>query len=219
MESSLDVRSLPTGVLVESVAAGLAELATREVTGPAAECLELVGVLGSALDLGEAVLAAMLRVVDEGGEASAQSYAGTRGFLKVALGMRTGRADERLNAARQLPRLPRTAKSLVCGELSFGYASAVCEAVKRLTDEDAAKAEDILLGMAGAGCSVGQVVKAGDRIVDVIGERDGTEPAPDDEVRRGDRSWLQLSKSTGGGVYVKGRLAAELGALMLERLG
>src|SRR5882672_7981754 len=104
MSSSLGITSLSTGDLVESLAAGLMELAGRKVTEPAAECVDLLVVLGTALDLGEAALAALVGVIDEAGEASAQSYAGTRGLLKVGLGMKTGRADERLTVARQLPR-------------------------------------------------------------------------------------------------------------------
>src|ERR1700730_10112715 len=110
MQSGPGFESVSPGELVETVAAVLFELASREVTDSAAECLESASVLGSALDLGEAALAALLKVVDEAGEASAQSYAGTRGFLKVALGMKVGRADERLTVTRQLPRLPGTAK-------------------------------------------------------------------------------------------------------------
>lgn len=219
MQSGPGFESVSTGELVETVAAGLFELASREVTDSAAECLESAAVLGSALDLGEAALAALLKVVDEAGEASAQSYAGTRGFLKVALGMKVGRADERLTVTRQLPRLPGTAKLLAGGDLSFGYASVICDAVTHLTDQDAADAEDILLGMVAEGLSVRQVARAGDRITDLINERDGTEPAPDEDARRGDRSWLRMSKSLGGASFVKGRFSPELTALMVERLG
>ena len=49
--------------------------------------------------------------------------------MKVALGMKVGRADERLTVTRQLPRLPGTAKLLAGGDLSFGYASVICDAV------------------------------------------------------------------------------------------
>ncbi|MCW2940838.1 MAG: hypothetical protein JWN00_3823 [Actinomycetia bacterium] len=219
MKSGPGFGSVSTGELVETVAAGLAELAAREVTDSAEVCVGLAAVLGSALDLGEAALAALIRVVDEAGEASAQSYAGTRGFLKVALGMKVGRADERLTVAGQLPRVPLTAKLLASGGLSFGYASAICEAVVRLSDQDAVRAEEILLGMASEGLSVRQVARAGDRIKDIIDERDGTETAPDEDARRGDRSWLRLSKSLGGASFVKGRFSPELTALMVERLG
>ncbi|HXA59362.1 MAG TPA: DUF222 domain-containing protein [Streptosporangiaceae bacterium] len=219
MKSGPGFGSVSTGELVETVAAGLAELAVREVTDSAEVCVGLAAMLGSALDVGEAALAALIRVVDEAGEASAQSYAGTRGFLKVALGMKVGRADERLTVAGQLPRVPLTAKLLASGGLSFGYASAICEAVVRLTDQDAVRAEEILLGMASEGLSVRQVARAGDRIKDIIDERDGTETAPDEDARRGDRSWLRLSKSLGGASFVKGRFSPELTALMVERLG
>ncbi|MCW2938172.1 MAG: endonuclease [Actinomycetia bacterium] len=218
MRSSRGLGSVSTGELVESVAAELLELANREFGESAAECLELAELLGAALDVGEAALAALVGALDRAGEASRQSYAGTRGFLKVALGMKTGRADERLTVARQLPRLARTAKLVACGGLSFGYAAAICEAVDRLSDEDAVKAEDILLGMVAEGLSVRHVAKAGVRIKDVIDERDGTEPEPPDALR-GDRSWLQLSKSLRGGAFVKGRFGPELTALVLERLG
>jgi len=68
--------------------------------------------LGIGLDAGEAALAALVAVADQAGEASAQKYPGTRGWLRVVLGMRAGRADERLTMARQLERLPKVAEML-----------------------------------------------------------------------------------------------------------
>ncbi|MCW2914597.1 MAG: hypothetical protein JWN52_2665, partial [Actinomycetia bacterium] len=207
-----------TGELVEGVCAALGELAVRQAPGSAAGCLELAGRLGRGLDLGEAALAVLLGVADRAGQASAEQYAGTKGWLRVVVGMRGGRAEERLTVTRQLGRLPTTARLLREQKLSFGYASTIAEAVVRLDDEDCAKAEEILLALAEQGVPATVVARHGLRIRELIAERDGTERPPED-VRRGDRSWLTLAKSLNGSSLVKGVFDPTLTALLRDRLG
>jgi Domain of unknown function (DUF222) len=105
---------------------------------------------------------------------------GTGGYLKVVLGMRQGRANERITVARQLPRLPKVDKLLAAGELSFGFASTICEAVVHLSDVDCAAAEEILLGAVAEGVTAPQVAKLGERIAETIAEREGREREPED---------------------------------------
>ncbi|MGI8336787.1 DUF222 domain-containing protein [Actinomadura scrupuli] len=210
--------AVSTRELVETAFAALSELAGRRPPGSPAECLELAECLGRGLDLGEAALATLLGVADRAGQASAEHYAGTKGWLQVALGMRAGRAEERLALTRRLGRLPRTAALLRAGELSYGYASKIAEAVAHLDDEDCAKAEEILLGLAEQGIPPTTVARYGLRIRELIAERDGKERPPED-ARRGDRSWLTMAKSLNGSSLVKGLFSPTLTALVRDRLG
>jgi hypothetical protein len=218
MWSAVELQTAPTGKLVEAAIAVLAEVAGRPVPESPLVCLEQAERLGQGLDLGEAALATRVAAVDRAGQASAARYPGTKGWLRTALGMRTGRAGERLTVSRQLERLPKTAELLRTGQLPYGYAATIAEAVARLTDDDCAKAEEILLELAGKGVSATKVAKVGARITEVIAERDGTDQPPED-ARRGDRSWWKLSKSLNGTSYVKGRFGPELTALVLDILG
>ncbi|MCW2919082.1 MAG: endonuclease domain protein [Actinomycetia bacterium] len=218
MWSAVQLQTAPTGELVEAAVAVLAEVVGRPVPESPLVCLEQAERLGLGLDLGEAALAARVAVVDRAGQASAHRYPGTKGWLRIALGMRTGRAGERLTVSRQLERLPKTAELLRTKRLPYGYAATIAEAVVRLNDDDCAKAEKILLELAGKGVSATKVAKVGARITEVIAERDGTEQPPED-ARRGDRSWWKLSKSLNGTSYVKGRFGPELTALVLDILG
>jgi hypothetical protein len=207
-----------TGELVEVVHAALGLLARRPAPDCPVTAMELAERLGVGWIVGEAALAGMVVVADAAGEPVARRYAGSRGWLKVAFGMRTGRADERLTLARQLERLPRVAGMFRSEELSFGYAATIAEAVAPLSDSDCAKAEEFLLCLVAEGLSATKVAWFGARIKDVIAERDG-EDGPGEDGVRGDRSWWRLSKSLGGAGAVKGWFDPELLALVNERLG
>src|SRR5258708_7031105 len=143
MWSASELESASTGELVEGAAAALGVLAGRRVPDSPVVCLELAERLGIGLDAGEAALAALVAVADRAGEASAQKYPGTRGWLRVVFGMRAGRADERLTMARQLERLPKVAEMLRERKLSFGYASTIAEAVNHLDEVECGRAEEI----------------------------------------------------------------------------
>ena len=70
--------------------------------------------------------------------------------------------------------------------------------------------------MADGGGSANQVAKAGYRITDVIAERDGREPGPEDARRGFRRSWIQRSRSLDGGSWFKGWLSPEHTAVFEE---
>jgi hypothetical protein len=132
--------------------------------------------------------------------------------------MRPGRARERLVLARQLERLPRVGKLLRVGRLSYGFAATIADAVTRLADADAAIAETYLLGLADSGCSAGQVARAGERIADVVAERDGTD-APPGEARRGfAHSWIEKARSLDGASWVRMWLTPEDTAVFEQTL-
>ncbi|MGI8328387.1 DUF222 domain-containing protein [Actinomadura scrupuli] len=205
--------------LVGAVEAIVGELAVRAAPRSGAAAMELAESLGRCLDVAEAALAVLVARVDETGVCREGGFSSPAAWLRGALGMRHGRAAERVTVARQLPRLPRVGKLLAGGGLSWGYAAAICQAVPRLDQEQTPVAEEILLGMAEEGLTVQQVIKAGDRITDLIAEHQGTEAEPA-EARRGFcRSWFARSRSLDEGTWFKGWLNAEHTAMFDQIIG
>ncbi|MGI8336228.1 DUF222 domain-containing protein [Actinomadura scrupuli] len=198
-----------TGELVAAAEAIAAELAVRVAPECGVASMELAERLGRCIDLVEAALAALVGRVDATGAYQRNGFASATAWLRSALGMRHGRASERVTVARRLPRLTRVSKLLSTGALSYGFAAAIAHAVPRLDSTEAQDAEDLLLGMADQGCTVQQVATAADRITDLIAQRQGREPEPE-EARRGfRRSWLSRSKSLDGGSWVRAWFNAE----------
>jgi uncharacterized protein DUF222 len=206
---AVDLDAASPGELVEAASAIAHELAGRQVPGSAAVCLELAEALGRVIDVDEAALAGLVRAVDRSAEAQRWGYSGTAAWLKHRVGMRAGRAKERLTLARQLERLPLVGKLFAAGELPYGYAATISSAVTRLDDADTATAERYLLRMHEQGHSAGQVARAGERINEVVAERDGTDKPPT-EARRGfNRSWIDKAKSLDGSSWVRMWLTPE----------
>ncbi|WUI00482.1 HNH endonuclease [Spirillospora sp. NBC_00431] len=205
--------------LVNAVAVIARELAQRGAPESPAACMELAETLASASDQQESALAELIGRVDASGEMRRWGLPSTQAWLRSRLGMRESRAKERITLARQRHRLPRVAELLASGELTYGYASTVADAVARLDDDDCAKAETVLLGMVDQGFSAGKVASFGRRIRDVIAERDGTETADEDSHRGYERSWVTSTRSLDGGRYVKGWLNAEDAAVWDGTLG
>ncbi|MEU8800261.1 DUF222 domain-containing protein [Spirillospora sp. NPDC048819] len=196
-----------------------AELARRTAPESPAACLDLAETLSAAGDMTEAALAGFISVVDAGREAQRWGFPSTQSWLRNRLGMRDGRAKERLTLARQRHRLTDVTGRWSTGALSFGYAATIAGAVARLDDDDCRAAEEILLGMVDQDLSAGKVASFGKRIRDVIIERDGTE-TPDGDSRRGyERSWVDSTRSLDGGRYIKGWLNAEDAAVWEGTLG
>jgi hypothetical protein len=165
-------------------------------------------------DQQESALAALIGRVDASAEMRRWGLPSTLAWLRTRMGMREARAKERLHLARQRRRLPKVTRRLAAGDLSYGYASTIGAAVARLNDADCAAAEEILLDLAGQGFSAGKVAAFGNKITDLIAERDGIERAPDADTRRGyERSWIDTTRSLDGGRYVKGWLNAEDAAI------
>jgi hypothetical protein len=199
--------------LVNAAAAIAAELARRAAPESPSVCMELAETLAAASDAQESALAEMIGRVDATGEMRRWGLPSTQAWLRSRLGMRDSRARERVTLARQRHRLPQVTAMLADGDLSYGYASTVADAVARLDDDDCAKAEKLLLDMVGQGFSAGKVAAFGRRIRDVITERDGRERAPEDTQRGYERSWITATRSLDGGRYIKGWLNPEDAAI------
>ncbi|MFF0526670.1 DUF222 domain-containing protein [Actinomadura nitritigenes] len=211
---TVELGGASTMELVNALSAIATELASREAPESAAACLELTETLVAASDMQESVLAGFIGRVDAAAEQARWGYPSTQAWLRSSLGMRDSRAKERLALARQRHRLPQVAERLAAGELSYGYAATITEAVARLDDTNCAEAETTLLGFVEQGFSAGKVAAFGRRIRDLIAERDDTEDAPDEDTKRGyDKSWLTTTRSLDGGRYVKGWLNPEDAAI------
>ncbi|CNG53329.1 protein of uncharacterised function DUF222 [Mycobacterium tuberculosis] len=205
--------------LVNAASAIAAELASRSAPESAVTCMELAETLPAAGDMQEAALAGFVGVVDTGREVQRWGLPSTRAWLRSRLGMREARAKERLTLARQRHRLAEVSSRWAAGELSAGYAATIASAVARLDDTDCAAAEEILLGMVQDGFSAGKVASFGRRIRDVVAERNGTEPVPEDARHEYERSWIDSTRSLDGGRYIKGWLNAEDAAVWDGTLG
>ncbi|TDC76750.1 DUF222 domain-containing protein [Actinomadura sp. 7K507] len=204
-----DLDEASTTELVNVLSAVAAELADREPPESPAACMELTETLAAATDQLESAIAGLISVVDKSREVQRWGLPSTQAWLRSRLGMRDTRAKERLSLARQRHRLPTLGKRWATGELSFGCATAIADAVTHLNDDDCKAAEDILLDMVDQEFSAGKVAAFGRRIRDIIAERDGTEE-PDADSRHGyERSWIDTTRSLDGGRYIKGWLNAE----------
>src|SRR4051794_36488987 len=159
-----DTESASTQGLVEAASVIVSELAQRPAPESGAACMELAEALATVVDQAEHALAGLIGVVDRTGEMKHWGLPSTQAWLRCRMGMRDGRAKERITLARQLPRLGRVDKELAAGELSFGYAATIADAVQRLNDDDTAAAEGILLKAADEGLSARKLAKLGSKI-------------------------------------------------------
>ncbi|MGI5321601.1 DUF222 domain-containing protein [Actinomadura nitritigenes] len=212
--ATVELEAASTMELVNALSTIATELAKRQAPESAAACLELTETLVAASDMQESALAGFIGRVDATGEQARWGYPSTQAWLRSRLGMRDNRAKERLTLARQRHRLPEVCAQLASGDLSYGYATTITDAVARLDDTDCAEAETTLLGFVDQGFSAGKVAAFGRRIRDLIAERDDAEDAPDEDIKRGyDKSWLTTTRSLDGGRYVKGWLNPEDAAI------
>ncbi|TDC95614.1 HNH endonuclease signature motif containing protein [Actinomadura sp. 7K507] len=211
--TGIDVASMSTTQLVDAAATIASELAQRDAPAAAAVCMQDTETLARATDLHESFLATLIGRVDAAGEMRRWGYPSTRSWLRTSLGLREARAKERIALARERDRLPEVTKRLASGNLPHGYAATIAAAVTRLNDQDCKAAEEILLGLTAQGFSAGKVAAFGNRITDLIAERDGTE-TPDADTRRGyERTWIDSTRSLDGGRFIKGWLNAEDAAI------
>src|SRR3954471_188389 len=109
---TVELEAVSTTELVNALSIIATELAKREAPESAAACLELTETLAAASDKQESALAGFIGRVDAAREHARWGYPSTQAWLRSRLGMRDGRAKERLTLARQRQRLPRVAEWL-----------------------------------------------------------------------------------------------------------
>jgi hypothetical protein len=172
--------------------------------------------------------AALDRLGDESAELSAHLEAATAGLLDLIrefdarggwnsgfsscavwlswrVGLDLGAARERVRVARVLATLPRLAQALARGELSYAKVRALTRVATPETEERL-----LAVGRAGTACHVERIVR-GWRRVDRIAESRET-------AQRHNSRGLRVYQDEDGMVVIRGRLAPEAGAVLLQAL-
>ena len=126
-------------------------------------------------------------------------------WLSWRIGLDLGAARERVRVARALPMLPRLAQALACGELSYAK-------VRALTRVATPEIEERLLavGKAGTAEHVERIVRGWRRV-------DRKAEARETAKRHTSRA-LHVYQDEDGMVVIRGRLAPEVGALLVQAL-
>ncbi|WP_433423783.1 DUF222 domain-containing protein [Microtetraspora malaysiensis] len=152
-------------------------------------------------------IAARVERVHAAGEARRAGHASTRSWLRGAAGMSVAGAGRVLALATELARLPTVRARFAQGSLAEGAVTAICSATARLTDEQAALAEPILVGLADQ-ATPAEIARAG-RYLRAVLDPDGE--ADDGEADYRGR-FLLVRESASGGVEGEFRLPREAGA-------
>jgi hypothetical protein len=155
----------------------------------------------------EAATARLLDLIREfdarGGWNSGFSSCAT--WLSWRVGLDLGAARERVRVARALATLPLLAQALARGELSYAKVRALTRVATPETQERL-----LAVGRAGTACHVERIVR-GWRRVDRIAEMRET-------ARRHKSRALRVYQDEDGMVVVRGRLAPEVGAVLVQAL-
>src|SRR5438093_4769842 len=126
-------------------------------------------------------------------------------WLSWRVGLDLGAARERVRVARALGTLPLLAQALACGELSYAKVRALTRVATPETEEQLLK-----VGRAGTAAHVERIVR-GWRRVDRQAEARET-------ARQHASRALHVYEDEDGTVVLRGRLAPEVGALLLRAL-
>src|SRR5213080_2262052 len=126
-------------------------------------------------------------------------------WLNWRVGLDMGAARERVRVARALGTLPLLAHALARGELSYAKVRALTRVATPETEERL-----LAVGRAGTACHVERIVR-GWRRVDRIAEARET-------AQRHNSRALRVYQDEDGMVVIRGRLAPEAGAVLLQAL-
>ena len=160
--------------------------------------------LSAHLEAATARLLELIREFDEQGGWNT-GFTSCAAWLSWRCGMDLGAARERVRVARALPALPRLAKALARGELSYAKVRALTRVATPETEERL-----LAIGRAGTAWHVERIV-AGWRRVDRKAELRET-------TLRHRRRTLQVYQDEDGMVVVRGRLTPEAGAVLMKAL-
>ena len=160
--------------------------------------------LSAHLDAATARLLELIREFDarEGWNTGFRSCAA---WLSWRVGLDPGAARERVRVARALETLPRLAQALARGELSYAKVRALTRVATPETEERL-----VAVGRAGTADHVERIVR-GWRRVDRIAEAR-------EEARRHQSRALHVYQDEDGMVILRGRLAPEVGAVLVQAL-
>ena len=160
--------------------------------------------LSAHLDAATARLLDLIREFDAR-EGWGNGFRSCADWLSWRVGLDKGAARERVRVARALGTLPRLAHALACGEISYAKVRAVTRVATPETEER-------LLGVARAGTAihVERIVRGWRRI-------DRNAEAQEAKRRHTGRA-LHVFHDDDGMVVIRGRLAPEVGAVLLRAL-
>jgi 5-methylcytosine-specific restriction endonuclease McrA len=174
---------------------------------PAAELERLgdeIAELSAHLDAATARLLALIREFDAR-QGWSNGFRSCAHWLSWRVGLDIGAARERVRVARALATLPRLAGALARGELSYAKVRALTRVATAATEERL-----LAVGRAGTAVHVERIVR-GWRQVDRQAE------AAESARQHASRA-LHVVQDDDGTVVVRGRLAPEVGALLLRAL-
>ena len=183
------------------------ELHTPTPLGPTAELDQLgdqIAELSAHLDAGTARLLDLIREFDARGGWNS-GFRSCAAWLTWRVGLSPGAAREHVRVARALGTLPRLRQALARGELSY---SKVRELTRVATPETEARL--LAVGRAGTADHVERIVR-GWRRMDAKAEARET-------ARRHASRALHVYQDEDGMVVLRGRLAPEVGALLVQAL-
>src|SRR5438445_12663995 len=160
--------------------------------------------LSAHLDAATARLLDLIREFEAGGGGNT-GFRSCAAWLSWRVGLDLGAARERVRVARALGALPKLAQALARGELSYAKVRALTRAATPLTEERL-----LAVGRAGTADHVERIVR-GWRRVDRKAEARET-------ARRHASRALHVYQDEDGMVVVRGRLAPEVGALLVQAL-
>src|SRR5213593_3418445 len=163
-----------------------------------------IAVLSAHLDAATARLLDLIREFDARGGWNS-GFASCAAWLSWRVGLDLGAARERVRVARALGTLPLLAQALARGELSYAKVRALTRVATPETEERL-----LAVGRAGTADHVERIVR-GWRRVDRIAE------AQEDARRHKSRA-LRVYRDEDGMVILRGRLAPEVGAVLMPAL-
>src|SRR5438034_10635036 len=162
--------------------------------------------LSAHLDAATARLLDLIREFDaRGGWGNGSGFRSCAHWLTCRIGLDPGAARERVRVARALGSLPRLAQALARGALSYSKVRALTRVATPETEERLLR-----VGQAGTAEHVERIVR-GWRRVDRIAEARDT-------ARRHKSRALHIYKDEDGMVVIRGRLAPEVGAVVMKAL-
>jgi 5-methylcytosine-specific restriction endonuclease McrA len=160
--------------------------------------------LSAHLEAATARLLALIREFDARGGWN-HGFRSCAAWLSWRVGLEPGAARERVRVARALGTLPRLAKALARGELSYAKVRALTRVATPETE-----ARLLAVGRAGTAEHVERIVRGWRR---VDRQAEGRE-----SCLQHARRWLHMYQSDDGMVVIRGRLEPEAGALLMRAL-
>src|SRR5256712_1939285 len=160
--------------------------------------------LSAHLEAATARLLDLIREFDERGGWNT-GFRSCAAWLSWRVGLDLGAARERVRVARALGTLPRLAQALARGELSYAKVRALTRVATPETEERL-----LAVGRAGTADHVERIVRGWRRV-------DRKAEARDDTRRHASRA-LHVYQGEDGMVIVRGRLAPEVGAVLVQAL-